>query len=309
MKKYHYILAVILFCIIGASGRQAEAYSVTVKTDGIYADVIPDAFVNQTADLFKKHVKKAMKYYNKYKDAGEYTYVKNVPGEYRDFIPVAKQIQDSDKIIIRNPFYIYFPGDDAEICEDIYFFAERNGKKLCMFSISIDWDMEKVSLLYNKIESSQFIYEYDKDIIGKTLFYEMDGITYAETPDKVRTLRNRQSSDGEKMANADGNDYVNEQKAIDRKFEAKSYDEKKKEILDYVGNMKTGKIKTVPKKQKKVVKNSQNVTSDFEDDSVELDNNTQENSKNGNYIMIGIGVLVIAVFAGGIILLIKRKRG
>ena len=137
----------------------------------------------------------------------------------------------------------------------------------------------------------------------------MDGITYAETPDKVRTLRNRQFSGGEKMANADGNDYVNEQKAIDRKFEAKSYDEKKKEILDYVGNMKTGKIKTVPKKQKKTVKNSQNVTSDFEDDSVELDNSTQENSKNGNYIMIGIGVLVIAVFAGGIIFLIKRKRG
>ena len=72
-----------------------------------------------------------------------YTYVKNVPGEYRDFISVAKQIQDSDKIIIRNPFYIYFPGDDAEICEDIYFFAERNGEKLCMFCISIDWDMEK----------------------------------------------------------------------------------------------------------------------------------------------------------------------
>lgn len=241
-----------------------------------------------------------MKYYNKYKDADEYTYIKKVPDEYRDFIPVAKQIQDSDKIIIRNPFYIYFPGDDAEICENFYFFAERNGKKLCMFCIDIGWETEEISLSYDKMEDSQF--RYDRETIGETLFYNMDGITYAETPDHIKMVRDRQISGGEKMASADGVDWEAEQKAIDQKFKKKSYDEKKDEILDYLAKMKTGE------NQKGAEKNRKNLKLDLEDEYAEPDKDTKERGRTGIYIVIGIGVLVIAAFAGGIILVKKRKR-
>lgn len=230
MKKYILVLLVLLLCIIGADSRQVEAYSVTVQKDGIYAEVIPDSFVNNAAPIFKKYVKKAMKYYNKYKDADDYTYVSHVPDEYRDFIPVAKQIQDTDKIIIRNPFYIYQTMDDTEPCE-YCFIAEKNGKKLCMFRIYIEPETGEVSFWYDKMMDSHFA--YDAKTVGETLFYEIDEAIYAETPDRTSVVWDRKvATAGEKMIGVDGTtDWKTELQATYRKFKKKSYSEKKMRFL------------------------------------------------------------------------------
>lgn len=299
MKKYIYTLVIILFCILGADSRQVEAYSVTVQKDGIYAEVIPDSFVNNTAVIFKKHVKKAMKYYNKYKDADDYTYVTKVPDEYRDFIPVAKQIQDSDEIIIRNPFYIYQTMDDTVPC--LYdFFVEKNGKKLCMFSIEIEPETGEISFGYDKMKDSHFA--YDEKTVGETLFYEIDETIYAETPDKTSVVWNRKSLEtGEKMIGVGETiDWEAEQETADNEFKKKSYSEKKEEILGDLA--KRSKEKLINKVEKKL-------KLELKDEYVEPEKDTKESKRTGIYIVTGIGIMVIGVITGGIILMKKRKKG
>ena len=223
MKRYFLALMLLLLCIIGTDSRKVKAYSVTVEKDGIYAEVVPDSFINNTGTIFKKYVDKAMKYYNKYKDAGDYIYVSKVPEEYRDFIPVAKQIQDSDEIIIKHPFYIYSPwgNEEVDICEDYCFFAEKNGERLCMFRIDMDIVTKKMSVWYDKMEDGHFT--YDKNTVGETLFYEMDQTIYAETPDQTSVVWDKRLAGGEmKMMNEDGIDWEAEQKEVNQKFEKKS---------------------------------------------------------------------------------------
>lgn len=298
MKKYILFFMIILLCIIGADSRKVEAYSVTVQKDGIYAEVIPDSFVNNTAAIFKKYVKETMKYYNKYKDADDYTYVSKVPDEYRDFIPVAKQIQDSDEIIIRNPFYIYYPGDDAEVCENFCFFAEKNGKKLCMFRIDIDPETGEISFWYDKMMDSYFT--YDEKTVGETLFYEIDETIYAETPDKTSVVRDMKAPEGEKMLGVDGTtDWEADWEATDEKFKKKGYREKKDEILAYLAKTKKGKV------YKKVEKN---LKLELKDEYVEPEKDAMKSGRTGIYIVACIGILVIGVITGGIIFMKKRKK-
>ena len=299
MKKYIYTLVVLLLCIIGADSQKVKAYSVTVEKDGIYAEVVPDSFVNNTAAIFKKHVKKAMKYYNEYKDADDYTYVSKVPDEYRNFIPVAKQIQDSDEIIIRNPFYIYSPYGDEGVYEYFWFFAEKNGKKLCLFEIHIDSGSGKISVEYDKMEDSHFA--YDEKTIGETLFYEMDEAIYAETPDKTDVVWDRKlaGGGGQKMLGGNGTDWEAESEAVYQKFKMKSYSEKKDEILAYLAGTKKGKV------YKKVEKNLKH---ELGDEYIEPEDDEDESSRTGIYIVISIGIVVIGVIIGGIILVKKRKE-
>jgi len=296
MKKYIVVSMLLLLCIIGVDSRQVKAYSVTVQKDGIYAEVIPDSFVNNTAAIFKKYVKKAMKYYNKYKDADVYTYVSKVPEEYRDFIPVAKQIQDSDEIIIRNPFYIYQPmenrdGDEASL---YYFYAEKNGKKMCLFGIYIEPDTGKVSLRYDKMMDSHFA--YDEKTIGETLFYETDETIYAEMPDKTGIVWDRKIG-GEKNEMIGGTD-TTDWEVVNEKFKKKSYSEKKDEIFDYL-------VKT--KKKKNYKKVEKNLKLELKDEYAEPEEDAKESDRAGIYIVIGIGIMVIVVI-GGIILMKKRKK-
>ena len=299
MKRYFLALMLLLLCIIGTDSRKVKAYSVTVEKDGIYAEVVPDSFINNTGTIFKKYVDKAMKYYNKYKDADDYTYVSKVPEEYRDFIPVAKQIQDSDEIIIRHPFYIYSPpwGDeDVDMCEVYWFFAEKNGERLCMFSMDLDIVTKKISVWYDKIEDGHFT--YDKNIVGETLFYWIGDVIYAETPDQTSVVWDQRHADETmKMIGEDGIDWEAEQKEADQKFEKKSYDEKKEEILSFLAKIKKGK------EYKKVEKN---LKLELKDEYVEPEKDAKENGRTGIYIVIGIGVLLIGV-VGGSILWKKRK--
>lgn len=296
MKKCSLAWIILLFCILGI-GRQAEAYSVTMQKDGIYAEAIPDSFVNNTAAYFRKYVKKAMEYYNKYKDADDYTYITNVPDEYRDFIPVAKQIQDSDEIMIRNPFYIYDSMDES-VPSRYYYFAEKNGKKLCMFGIDIEPETGKVSFWYDKIMDGYFV--YDEKTLGETLFYWIDEAIYAETPDRTSIIRDMKVVEGEKMLGADGTtDWADELEDGNKKFQEKSYRDKKNDII---ANL------TKKPKDKFVNKVEKNLKLELEDEYVEPEKNVKESGRTGTYIVIGIGVLVIAAFVGGIILLKKRKR-
>lgn len=296
MKKYIYALAILLLCMIGVDSRRVEAYSVTVQKDGIYVEAIPDSFVNNTAAIFEKNVKKAMKYYNKYKDADDYTYVSSVPDEYRDFIPVAKQIQDTDKIIIRNPFYIYQTMDDTVPCS-YSFFAEKEGKKLCMFCINIEPETGEISFWYDKMMDSHFVYD---ETVGETLFYEIDETIYAETPDKTSVVWNRKSLEGEKMISAGGTmDWEAEQEAMDNEFKKKSYSEKKDEILADL---------TKRTKEKHINQLEKNLKLELEDEYVESEKDAKESDRTGIYIVIGIGIMVIGVIAGGIIFMKKRKK-
>ena len=90
-----------------------------------------------------------MKYYKKYENADDYTLANEVPDEYRNFIPIAKQIEASDKLVIKNPFFIYELGDT--LFYKYYFVAEKNGKRLCLFSIDIDAETGKISFDYDKM--------------------------------------------------------------------------------------------------------------------------------------------------------------
>lgn len=299
MKKYILVLMFLLFCIIGVDSRQAKAYSVTVEKGGMYAEVVPDSFVNNTAAIFKKYVKKSMKYYEEYKDADDYTYVTKVPEEYRDFIPIAKQIQDADEIVIRNPFDIYSPGESGEYRDPVeyfYFYAVKNGKKLCMFDIHIEYT-GKISFEYDKMMDSHFV--YDEKTIGETLFYWIGDIIYAETPDSTSIVWDQRSGEGgKKMMGADGN-AVADLEALNEKFRKKSYSEKKTEIMDYLAKSKNAKS------YKKVEKN---LKLELEDEYVEPEEDAGESSRTGIYIVLGVGIVVIAVMIAVVMIRRKGKR-
>ena len=310
MKKYIYTLVIVLFCIGCVDCRQVEAYSVTVQKDSVYAEAIPDSFVNNTGTIFKNYVKKAMKYYDKYRDEDYYTYSTKIPDEYREFIPVARQIQDTDEIIIRNPFYIYQAGDDTIPCE-YCFIAEKNGEALCMFCIYIDPESGKTSFRYDKIEGGHFTYvdetmgdnhfKYDEESLGETLFYMIDDIIYAETPGKISVVWDRRRPDGaeaEMMSGDGARDWKGEQEAMDREFQEKNYSEKKETILAYLKNPKNSKI---------IKKVDKNLKLELKDEHVEPEEDVKEKSRTGNfitigmYILVGIGILVIGVLIGGVI--------
>lgn len=178
-------MIVILLCIVSVDSRRAEAYSVKLQEDGIYAEVLPDSVVNNAAVFFEKSVKKTMKYYKKYKDADTYTLLTKVPDEYRDFIPVARKIQSSDKIIIKNPFFIY--NIEGDFAYKYYFTAKINKEKLCLFSIDIDPNTGKVSFGYDKLMDQYFL--YNEKVMVDALFYKIDNTTYAQTPEETNIVR------------------------------------------------------------------------------------------------------------------------
>lgn len=293
MKRYIFCLLFMLLSLECTDVSSVGAYSVTVQKDGMYAEVIPDSYVNNVAAIFKKNVQKAMKYYNKYKDADDYTYITKVPDKYRDFIPVAKKIHDSDKIIIRNPFYLYQAGDNisGDDAYEYYFFAEKNGKKLCLFSIYVDGNTRKISFWYDKMMDRYFV--YDEKAMGDALFYEIDETTYAETPKEINIVRNQKVSGTKQMIRVGGTDW----EAIAKEFEKKNYSEKKDEIFGYLAKAK----------KKRVIKKAEkNLKLELKDEYVASEKDAEENSKTGVYIVIGI--VVVGVITGGSIFIKRRKK-
>lgn len=292
MKKTILGFTVILLMCIGGMGiSPVRAYTVTVQKDGMYAETIPDAVIDNAPVLFQKSVKKALKYDQKYKDADAVTRANKIEYPYDKFLDVAKKIKASDKIVIRKPFYIYTVWDKTEKSapSEYYFLAEQNGKKLCFFSLEIDETDHKIRFSYDKLMDQYF--KYDEKTMKDAIFYEIDFVTYAETPDKVYEVRD-QKDRGSMMA---GSNRPNLEKVV-KKFKQKNYSEKKDEIFDYLKD-----TSGISKKTEK------NLKLELKDDYVE----SEDDSKDAGItkmIYPVIAAVCIPVIAAVIFIVRKRKK-
>ncbi len=292
MKKTIFGFTVILLMCIGGMGiSPVKAYTVTVQKDGMYAETIPDAVIDNAPVLFQKSVKKALKYDRKYKDADAVTRANKIEYPYDKFLDVAKKIKASDEIVIRKPFYIYTVWDQAgkSAPSEYYFQVQQNGKKLCYFSLEIDETDHKIRFSYDKLMDQYF--KYDEKTMKDAIFYEIDFVTYAETPDKVYEVRD-QKDHGSMMAGSNRPDL----EKVVKKFKQKNYSEKKDEIFDYLKD-----TSGISKKTEK------NLKLELKDDYVE----SEDDSKDAGItkmIYPVIAAVCIPVIAAVIFIVRKRKK-
>ena len=292
MKKYFLILIGIFVCLVCVDSKKADAYSVELQKDGIYAEELPKPVVDNSVVLFKKYVNKARKYYKKYKKNNAYTLLANVPDEYRVFIPIVKDIEPSDKIVIKTPFYIYKPADAmGSASYDYYFVAEKNGKKLCIFCITISTDNKKIYFYYDNVIDKYSKFN-DKMMEEGAIIYEIDGVIYEQTKNKKIVVLDQSDHSG--ATEIIGDIDTNLEKMIE-KFKNKSFDDKKKEIFEYLDDMK----------EKKVVKKSEeNLKLDLKDEYVGDENTDNKSDKKLKYI--GIAAVIVVMIGAGVLL--KRCR-
>lgn len=293
MKKTILGFTVILLMCIGGMGiSPVKAYTVTVQKDGIYGEEIPDTVIDNAPALFQKSVKKALKYDQKYKDADAVTRANKIEYPYDKFLDIAKKIKDSDEIVLRNPFYIYTVWDQADRGggpAEYYFLAQQNGEKLCYFSLEIDETDHKIRFSYDKLMDQYF--KYDEKTMKDAIFYEIDFVTYAETPDKVYEVRD-QKERGSMMAGSNRPDL----EKVVKKFKQKNYSEKKDEIFDYLKD-----TSGISKKTEK------NLKLELKDDYVE----SEDDSKDAGItkmIYPVIAAVCIPVIAAVIFIVRKRKK-
>lgn len=289
MKRYFFCLIFIVMFSVCMNLRQAEAYSVTVEEDSIYAEVVPPSIMKNVATMFQKQVRKAMKYYDKYKDADAYTYAQKVPDEYRDFIEVAKKIQDSDEIKICHPFFIYrVPADD--IWYQYYFVAKKNQEKLCVFSIDIGTEQGKTQFTYDNMMDRYF--SLDGNITEETLFYQVGDqaggkVFYAETPEKVEVVREIPV----------GGIYLGDTSDEEGKeFYKKKYEEKKNDIFKYLNKIKGGKA---------VKKSDENIKIDLKEEYIEPDSTPEE--RHGSRVYIAVVFVILCILAACLVTKIRKK--
>ena len=292
MKKILFSIITIFACVVGM-GTFAKAYTVTVQKDGIYGEEIPDTVIDNAPALFQKSVKKALKYDRKYKDADAVTRANKIEYPYDKFLDIAKKIKDSDEIVLRNPFYIYTVWDqgDGGGPTEYYFLAQQNGKKLCYFSLKIDETDHKIRFEYDKLMDQYF--KYDEKTMKDAIFYEIDFVTYAETPDKVYEVRD-QKDRGNMMT---GSDESNLEKTV-KKFKQKDYSEKKDEILSYLAKAKKDGVSR---------KTEKNLKLELKDDYVESEDDSRDAGIT-KMIYPGIAAACILVIAVVIFLVRKRKK-
>lgn len=294
MKKYFLILIGIFVCLVCVDGKKADAYSVELQKDGIYAEELPKPVVDNSVVLFKKYVNKARKYYKKYKKNNAYTLLANVPEEYRIFIPIVKDIEPSDKIVIKTPFYIYDPTDAAgNTSYEYYFVAEKNGKKMCIFCITISTDNKKISFYYDNVIDKYA--KFDEKMMSEgAIIYKIDSIIYEQTKNKKIVMLNQSDTVGtEEMI---GNTDTNLENLID-KFQSKSFDDKKKEIFECLAGVKEEKV---------VKKSEENLKLDLKDEYVGDESIENNSSKKGIYI--GIAAAIAAIIGAGVMVKKYRRR-
>lgn len=294
MKKCFLILMGIfvwLFCI---DSQKADAYSVELQKDGIYAEELPKPVVDNSVVLFKKYVDKARKYYKKYKKNNAYTLLSNVPEEYRIFIPIVKDIKPSDKIVIKTPFYIYDPTDAAgNTSYEYYFVAEKNGKKLCIFCITISTDNKKIYFYYDNVIDKYSKFN-DKMMEEGAIIYEIDGVIYEQTKNKKIVVLDQSDHNG--ATEIIGDIDTNLEKMIE-KFKNKSFDDKKKEIFECLAGVKEEKV---------VKKSEENLKLDLKDEYVGDESIENNSSKKGIYI--GIAAAIAAIIGAGVMVKKYRRR-
>lgn len=294
MKKYFLILIGIFVCLVCVDGKKADAYSVELQKDGIYAEELPKPVVDNSVVLFKKYVNKARKYYKKYKKNNAYTLLANVPDEYRVFIPIVKDIEPSDKIVIKTPFYIYKPVDAmGSASYDYYFVAEKNGKKLCIFCITISTDNKKIYFYYDNVIDKYSKFN-DKMMEEGAIIYEIDGVIYEQTKNKKIVVLDQSDHSG--ATEIIGDIDTNLEKMIE-KFKNKSFDDKKKEIFECLAGVKEEKV---------VKKSEENLKLDLKDEYVGDESIENNSSKKGIYI--GIAAAIAAIIGAGVMVKKYRRR-
>ena len=294
MKKYFLILIGIFVCLVCVDGKKADAYSVELQKDGIYAETLPKPVVDNSVVLFKKYVNKARKYYKKYKKNNAYTLLSNVPEEYRIFIPIVKDIKPSDKIVIKTPFYIYDPTDAAgNTSYEYYFVAEKNGKKLCIFCITISTDNKKIYFYYDNVIDKYSKFN-DKMMEEGAIIYEIDGVIYEQTKNKKIVVLDQSDHSG--ATEIIGDIDTNLEKMIE-KFKNKSFDDKKKEIFECLAGVKEEKV---------VKKSEENLKLDLKDEYVGDESIENNSSKKGIYI--GIAAAIAAIIGAGVMVKKYRRR-
>lgn len=294
MKKCFLILMGIFVCLVCVDGKKADAYSVELQKDGIYAEELPKPVVDNSVVLFKKYVDKARKYYKKYKKNNAYTLLSNVPEEYRIFIPIVKDIKPSDKIVIKTPFYIYDPTDAAgNTSYDYYFVAEKNGKKLCIFCITISTDNKKIYFYYDNVIDKYSKFN-DKMMEEGAIIYEIDGVIYEQTKNKKIVVLDQSDHSG--ATEIIGDIDTNLEKMIE-KFKNKSFDDKKKEIFECLAGVKEEKV---------VKKSEENLKLDLKDEYVGDESIENNSSKKGIYI--GIAAAIAAIIGAGVMVKKYRRR-
>lgn len=292
MKKYFLILIGIFVCLVCVDGKKADAYSVELQKDGIYAETLPKPVVDNSVVLFKKYVDKARKYYKKYKKNNAYTLLSNVPEEYRIFIPIVKDIEPSDKIVIKTPFYIYDPTDAAgNTSYEYYFVAEKNGKKLCIFCITISTDNKKIYFYYDNVIDKYSKFN-DKMMEEGAIIYEIDGVIYEQTKNKKIVVLDQSDHSG--ATEIIGDIDTNLEKMIE-KFKNKSFDDKKEEIFECLAGVKEEKV---------VKKSEENLKLDLKDEYVGDESIENNSSKKGIYI--GIAAAIAAIIGAGV--MVKKYR-
>lgn len=294
MKKYFLILIGIFVCLVCVDGKKADAYSVELQKDGIYAETLPKPVVDNSVVLFKKYVNKARKYYKKYKKNNAYTLLSNVPEEYRIFIPIVKDIKPSDKIVIKTPFYIYDPTDAAgSTSYEYYFVAEKNGKKMCIFCITISTDNKKIYFYYDNVIDKYSKFN-DKMMEEGAIIYEIDGVIYEQTKNKKIVVLDQSDHSG--ATEIIGDIDTNLEKMIE-KFKNKSFDDKKKEIFECLAGVKEEKV---------VKKSEENLKLDLKDEYVGDESIEINSSKKGIYI--GIAAAIAAIIGAGVMVKKYRRR-
>ena len=294
MKKYFLILIGIFVCLVCVDGKKADAYSVELQKDGIYAEELPKPVVDNSVVLFKKYVNKARKYYKKYKKNNAYTLLANVPDEYRVFIPIVKDIEPSDKIVIKTPFYIYKPADAmGSASYDYYFVAEKNGKKLCIFCITISTDNKKIYFYYDNVIDKYSKFNY-KMMEEGAIIYEIDGVIYEQTKNKKIVVLDQSDHSG--ATEIMGAIATNLEKLIE-KFTNNSFDDKKKEIFECLAGVKEEKV---------VKKSEENLKLDLKDEYVGDESIENNSSKKGIYI--GIAAAIAAIIGAGVMVKKYRRR-
>lgn len=292
MKKYFLILIGIFVCLVCVDGKKADAYSVELQKDGIYAEELPKPVVDNSVVLFKKYVNKARKYYKKYKKNNAYTLLANVPEEYRIFIPIVKDIEPSDKIVIKTPFYIYDPTDAAgNTSYEYYFVAEKNGKKMCIFCIIISTDNKKIYFYYDNVIDKYSKFN-DKMMEEGAIIYEIDGVIYEQTKNKKIVVLDQSDHSG--ATEIIGDIDTNLEKMIE-KFKNKSFDDKKEEIFECLAGVKEEKV---------VKKSEENLKLDLKDEYVGDESIENNSSKKGIYI--GIAAAIAAIIGAGV--MVKKYR-
>ena len=124
------------------------------------------------------------------------------------------------------------------------------------------------------------------------IIYEIDDVIYEQTKNKKIVMLNQSDTVGtEEMI---GNTDTNLENLID-KFQSKSFDDKKKEIFEYLDDMK----------EKKVVKKSEeNLKLDLKDEYVGDENTDNKSDKKLKYI--GIAAVIVVIIGAGVLL--KRCR-